>query len=238
MESNNVKDLIARVLNEKKNPKIKLIGDSITHGVGGSGWTQNGPKIVDGWAESPDSYCWATLFRDYMKEKYGARVVNKACTGTRVEFVMQHFSTLVEADDDLIICTIGTNNRHKYFSEVEKKPEREEYLADFHEKLRRMQEMFANTGIPTVFVANIPASAKDEQDGADYWRIIHMDDVNNGYKMLAEERGAPVLSMYELFLDYCKENNLSVDALLCDGLHPNDEGYRVMFGLLTGAFGV
>ena len=35
-----------------------------------------------------------------------------------------------------------------------------------------------------------------------------------------------------------KENNLSVDALLCDGLHPNDEGYRVMFGLFKEAFGV
>ncbi len=238
MQSNNIKEMFARVLNEKKNPKIKLIGDSITHGVGGSGWIQNGPKIVEGWAESPDSYCWATLFRDYMKEKYGARVVNKACTGTRVEFVMEHFSELVEEDDDLIICTIGTNNRHKYFSEVEKKPLREEYLADFHDKLRRMYEMFHGTGIPTVFVANIPASQKDEQDGADYWRILHMDDINNGYKMLARERDAVVLSLYDLFLQYCRENGRTVDALLCDGLHPNDEGYRVIFGLLVEAFGV
>ncbi len=238
MEFDNVKKLFADVLKEKKNPKIKLIGDSITHGVGGSGWAQNGPLIVEGWSESPDSFCWATVFRDFMKEIYGARVSNKACTGTRVEFVMEHFSTLVEEDDDLIICTIGTNNRHRYFSEVEQKPEREEFLADFHHKLGQMYEMFMNTGIPTVFVANIPASQENEKDGADYWRILHMDDINNGYKMLAKERGAVVLSLYDLFLDYCKKNDRTVDEFLCDGLHPNDEGYRVMFGLLVEAFGV
>ena len=234
----NVADIFAHVLKEKSNPKIKLLGDSITHGVGGTGWEQNGEPIVADFAQSPDGYSWANLFRDYMKEKYGAVVVNKACTGTRVEFVIDHFSELVEDDDDLIICTIGTNNRHRYFSEVEQKPEREEFLADFHHKLGQMYEMFMSTGIPTVFVANIPASQENEKDGADYWRILHMDDINNGYKMLAKERGAVVLSLYDLFLDYCKKNDRTVDEFLCDGLHPNDEGYRVMFGLLVEAFGV
>ena len=234
----NAAEVFARVLAEKKNPKIKLIGDSITHGVGGSGWQQNGRPIVENFAESPDSYCWATMFRDYMKEKYGATVVNKACTGTRVEFVMKNFSELVEPDDDLIVCTIGTNNRHRYFAEVESKPERDAFLADLHDKIKSMYTMFTETGIPTIFVANIPASEANEQDGADYWRILHMDDINNAYRMLERETGATVLSMYEMFLNYCKENGRTVDDLLCDGLHPNDEGYRVMFDLFVGAFGV
>ena len=103
--------IFADVLKEKKNPKIKLLGDSITHGVGGSGWEQKGELIVPGWSMSPDSFCWANTFRDHMAKKYGATVVNKACTGTKVEFIIEHFETLVDADDDLIVCMIGTNNR-------------------------------------------------------------------------------------------------------------------------------
>ena len=82
MNTNGVAELFARVLKQRNNPKIKLLGDSITHGVGGSGWEQIGSLIVEGWNESPNGYSWANLFRDYMKEKYGATVVNKACTGT------------------------------------------------------------------------------------------------------------------------------------------------------------
>lgn len=225
------------VLKNNKAPKIKLIGDSITHGVGGSGWAQNGKIIVEGWAESPDSYCWATLFRDYMNEQYGATVVNKGCTGTDVGFVIKNFDTLVERDDDIIVCTIGTNNRHKYFKDGEK-PERDQFLREFCSDLERMYDMFCRTGIPTVFVANIPASEPNEQDGADYWRILHMPDINDAYKKLACDRGATVLSMYDMFLDYCETENLSVNELLCDGLHPNDKGYEVMFSLLIKAFGV
>lgn len=231
----NVAAIFACVLKEKTNPKIKLLGDSITHGVGGTGWEQKGNVIVEGWAESPDGYSWANLLRDYMKEKYGAVVVNKACTGTKVEFVMEHFSELVEDDDDLIVCTIGTNNRHRFFESGEK-PDREVFLSVLYEKMKVMYGMFENIKIPTIFVANIPASEKNEQDGVNYWRILHMSDINDSYKRLAQECGATVLSMYDLFLDHCRENHCSVDDFLNDGLHPNDKGYKLMFDLLVRAF--
>ena len=37
---------------------------------------------------------------------------------------------------------------------------------------------------------------------------------------------------------YCRENSIALDSLLADGLHPNDEGYRVMFSLLKEALSV
>ena len=107
MNNRNAAEVVKSVLTAKPNAKIKLLGDSITHGVGGDGWEQKGKLIVEGWAQSPDSYCWANMFRDYMKEKYSARVVNNACTGTTVEFIIRHFQTLVDGDDDLIVGAEG-----------------------------------------------------------------------------------------------------------------------------------
>lgn len=231
------REVLRRVLETKKNAKIKLLGDSITHGVGGSGWEQNGEPIVPGWSQSPDSFCWANSLRDHMKEKYGATVINKACTGTNVEFIISNFEALVEPDDDLIVCMIGTNNRHQRFDSGQKKS-REEMLDKFYANVQRLHSMLKETGIPVIFMANIPASAKNEEDGDYYWRILHMCDINDTYKRLAEEHGAVVVSLYDGFSSYCKENGARLDSLLCDGLHPNDEGYRVMYSLITNAFGV
>ncbi|MBQ3100380.1 MAG: hypothetical protein IJC50_05245, partial [Clostridia bacterium] len=55
----------------KGNIRIKLLGDSITHGLGGVGFEQDGEPIVEGFARNPNGYCWAKLFKDYMQEKYG-----------------------------------------------------------------------------------------------------------------------------------------------------------------------
>ena len=237
MEIKTASQVVKSVLESNKNPKIKLLGDSITHGVGGSGWKQNGEHIVKDFVQSPDSFCWANMLRDHMKEKYGATVVNKGCTGTRVEFIIEHFDTLVDADDDLIICMIGTNNRHQSMSSGEKKS-RETMLENFYANVEKLYSMFLDTKIPVILMANIPASEKNEQDGADFWRILHMCDINDTYKKLAKESGATVVSLYDAFSEYCKENEIAVDTLLCDGLHPNDEGYRVMYRLITAAFGV
>ena len=64
-------ELIGSVI-EKDGARIKLLGDSITHGVGGTGFAQSGEHIVDRFSRNPDGFCWARLFSEHMGEKYGA----------------------------------------------------------------------------------------------------------------------------------------------------------------------
>ena len=118
------------------------------------------------------------------------------------------------------------------------KKSRETMLEAFYGNVKKLKDMIDKTGIPVVFMANIPASKKNEQDGTDYWRILHMNDINDTYKRLACEEGATVFSLYDAFTAYCNENGIDYETLLCDGLHPNNEGYKVMYGLITEAFGV
>ncbi len=232
-----VAKIFSKLILSDKKLKIKLLGDSITHGVGGTGWAQNGEPIVANFSRSPSSYCWATLMRDHLESQYNCTVVNNGCTGTKIEFILQHFDTLVNKDDDIIVCTIGTNNRHQYFKEGEKKTVTE-HSEIFYSNIKKLDEKFKSTGKDYIFVANIPAAAANEFDGADYWRIIHMNDIRDLYTKAHFECGFPFIDLYTLFLTYCDTNGISYETLLKDGLHPNDAGYEVMFKLLLREFGL
>lgn len=217
--------------------RIKLLGDSITHGVGGSGFQQGGEPITAGFARNPNGYCWANLFRDHMESQYDCKVINNACTGTNIEFILHHFNELVAEDDDIILCTIGTNNRHQYFHTGEKHTIRE-HQEQFYRNILALHKKFREAGKDVIFIANIPASAANEKDGPDYWRIFHMNDVHDLYLKASVECEFPMISLYKAFFEYCDEQKVSIDSLLADGLHPNDEGYHVMFRLLMKELGL
>lgn len=216
---------------------IKLLGDSITHGVGGSGFLQEGVKIVEGWNRNPNGYCWAKQFKDYMESHYDCTVVNNGCTGTNIQFVLEHFEELVDEEDDIILCTIGTNNRHQYFNDNPKHTV-QEHMDIFYQNIVALQERMKETGKDFIFMANIPASAENEKDGQDFYRLFHMNDVRDLYVKAAAAYGFPLICMYDLFTDYCEQNGIFLDSLLADGLHPNDTGYDVMYTLLMKEIGL
>lgn len=232
-------ELIKKLLNSGKNVRIKLLGDSITHGSGGTGYEQDGEEFITGFRRNTKGYCWAKLFREYMEEKYDCTVINNGCSGTTIEYIISNFDILVDKEDDLVICTIGTNNRHKFFDQVNKKPSRDEMCQSFYSNILALNKKFTEANINVIFVANIPASkANDYQDGENYWRIIHMCDINELYKKAQAECGYTLISLYDRFLEYCEKENIFFETLLKDGLHPNDKGYKIMYELLCDALEV
>lgn len=225
-------EVFKNVLSSKENIHIKLLGDSITHGLGGVGFEQDGEHIVEGFARNPNGYCWAKLFKEYMKEKYGAEVVNNACTGTDIQFIIKHFDALVDKNDDIIICAIGTNNRNYYHGQWDHTPTREEYGKDFYNHIMKLYDMTKKAGKEIIFIANTPVRPHREEDGPTWIMLLHMDDINAIYKRAAEAAGFPLISLYERFNEYCEENNVDPDPLYWDGGHPSDLGYNVIFKLL------
>lgn len=233
----NITDIISKLILSDHTIRIKLLGDSITHGVGGSGFEQDGHPITAGFARNPNGYCWANIFRDYMETQYNCKVINNACTGTNIEFILKNFNELVSDDDEIVICNIGTNNRYQHFNTGDKHTKRE-YMEQFYKNILALYAKFQEIGKDVIFIANIPASASNEQDSPDYWRIFHMNDVHDLYLKASVECDFPLISFYRTFMDYCEEHKISVDSLLADGLHPNDEGHRVMFRLLMQELGL
>lgn len=237
MENINWGKILEQATNSDKKLSIKLLGDSITHGEGGTGFCQDGAHIVAEFSRNPNGFCWAKMFKEYLEEKYNCVVTNNACTGTTIDFTIENFNILVDESDDLILCTIGTNNRHQYKNEGEKKT-REELWESVYNNILHLNKLFEERNKLVVFVANIPSSLENEMDGEDYWRILHMPDINEIYKKAQEKAGFKFISMYDLFSMYMKENNETLDQLLCDGIHPNDKGYKVIFELLIKTLGL
>ena len=235
--SKEIQNLFKNTVALKKGARIKLLGDSITHGVGGTGFEQNGEHIIDEFSRNPDGYCWANLLRDYMKQKFDATVINNACLGTKIEFIVDNFEKLVCDDDDLIICTIGTNNRHKYFVDGPK-PTKKEHIEEFYNNIIKLNDIFKKAGKEVIFVANIPAGAANELDGVDYWRIIHMSDIRDCYVKAQKVCDFPLINLYDIFSEYCEKSGLCIDSLLDDSLHPNNAGYKIIFELICNELGV
>ena len=96
-----VMEIMSKVVFAEKTVKIKLLGDSITQGVGGTGYAEDGEIFIDGYAYNDNGYCWANLFKEHMESHYDCSVTNKACSGKAIEFLMENYDTLVDKDDDI-----------------------------------------------------------------------------------------------------------------------------------------
>ena len=90
--NSSVSKIINKVVLTEKNINIKLLGDSITQGVGGSGFDQKGQHIVQNFFRNEEGYCWANLFKKHMQRQFNCVVTNNACTGTGIEFIINNCS--------------------------------------------------------------------------------------------------------------------------------------------------
>lgn len=231
--------LFSQFILADKPARIKLLGDSITHGHSGTGYCQDGEHIVDGFYRNDHGYCWANLMRDFLASQYGMQVINNGCSGTTIRNTLENFDALVEDDDDLVICNIGTNSR-LHFEKDGPCPSREEKLRLVYRQMSELAEKFQKIQKAVIFVANIPAV--NEEDGIcagePYYQVIHVNDIHDLWVKVCCERDLPLIDLYTAMNDYCDVHNIPLNDLLADRLHPNDRGYEVMFRLMMRQLGI
>lgn len=209
--------------------KIVLGGDSITHGVGGTGFSQNGETIINNFKRNPDGYCWANLFKKYIEDNYNATVTNNACTGTNSSFWNVNKGTLIPKDTDLFILTIGTNDRNINESDPDTK---EELIARYKNNLKWIIEYCNENNIDIILASPIPASSTDESTShSGVIRKLHSFQINEVVQEIASDYNMEYINMYNLLYYYYWEKDLDFEDYFADGLHPNDSMYKVMFYL-------
>lgn len=236
------------------NYRICLLGDSITQGMGSSGFHQydtvidgttynvrgNGPNNPNAtsdykigeylwtsggrrWYEALDGNGWAQLFKNYMNEKFKIIVRNFGMSGINSGDLKYFINDFMDTkfNFDCIVLMIGTNNREK--------GNLESLYADMNDTIKTIK----NYGKDLIIMACIPASIANETTFR-----VHMEDVHNALRNISCENKIPFISVYNLFIDYCSNKGIKIDTLLSDGMHPNNEGYKVMFQLISNAMGI
>ena len=70
--------------------------------------------------------------------------------------------------------------------------------------------------------------AASEPDGFNRLLVKYAASV----RKLATEHKVPLVDIYQIFQDYNKQPNQSIDTLLLDGMHPNDRGHQIIAKIL------
>lgn len=214
------------------NKKIKLIGDSITHGVGGSGFSESGELILDvgdtQWHENTNGLCWANMLKEYIESKFPTCTVKNFGTKSESYYSMVNTSAnklnqLIEGDDDLVVMMFGTNDRI--------------HSASTDAMIRNASEVIEyitkTMGKSLVLMTSLPASVNDETMSN---KNFHMEDVDMVNSYLARKYGLHHISIFREFNK--KLGDGSISKYLSDGLHPNDLGYKAMFEIVCDKMGI
>ncbi len=226
--------ILADLIFTTETRKIKLIGDSITHGMGSSDFAQSTAEsdflFNAGSFPQYRNYgvkCWAGMLKEYLESKFNCTVTNNGASGASAQQLVDNWDAIVSADDDVIICMIGTNDRGKT-------------LATIYQSVVALYEKAQANKQRIIFMSAPPTSIENEMmknDNGEYTFIIHMEDIDNLYNYVNNTLNVGYISIYKAFLNYCRDTGTSVDSLLDDGLHPNDEGYKLMFEIVLEALG-
>lgn len=219
-------DFFRTLSDTTKTTKIVLGGDSITHGNGGTGYAQSGDNIITvgstTYKRNPNGHCWANLFKSYIESNYNATVTNNGCTGTHSTWWNTNKGTLIPADTDIFILTIGTNDRN---SSAQTGSTKAETLTNYYNNLTEIVEWCHERGIQIVLCSPIPATAANEGQN----RLAHISDMNAVIQRVASEHNMDYANLYNEMFFYIMDNGLDLEELLPDGLHPGDTMYTAMF---------
>lgn len=232
-----IQSIISKVI-QTSGSQIKLIGDSITHGVGGTGFVndaEHGDLIYSeggrSWYVNSTGHCWANSLKSYFEEKFDCTVLNYGTTGRASGNLVEHLADLITERDTIVICMIGTNDR---INENDVVSGTKKSKAQLLNNLRTIRDYVKGMGKDIIFMSEIPSSVADEENN----RVFHMEDVDHMVMKVCAENNMEYIPLYKLFIEYCESRNITIDSLLSDGLHPNDAGYDVMFYLICNALGI
>lgn len=211
IETTNIANLI---YDKDTTINIKLLGDSITYGIG---------------ASNRLTTSWAALVKSELEAKFNCSVTNSGVSGVGSQYIVDNISTLISNTDDIVICMIGTNNRVS-----------ETAFKRLDSDLQTILEYCQDRNIKFVPMCSLPASITDEEreDGTFDVRYGHMEDISHIISAFAQKNNMEYIDLFHDVYNYCFTSGNNLNTLLSDGLHPNDSGYYVMYRYIMHGLGV
>ena len=209
------------------NFNVKLVGDSITHGVGGSNFEQNGEVINSDYSRNPNGYCWANLFKSLIEDKFNCNVINNGCRGTHTNYLLKNWKTLIGESDNVIICMYGTNDR-AFTPNIE----------DYKRNLLTIRALAQVSNKDIIFMSCIPAGLNNELCLTGNYENIyyHMEDVDNTINLVTNGNYISLFKKAQDWLSYT--DKILTEYLDGSQLHPNDDLYYKMYVWVCNGLGI
>lgn len=220
--------------------KIKLIGDSITAGVGSDGYyddtqrqiiVRNGSPVYEtgkNWSSFPS---WANLFRKYINTNYPTiDFFNAGVPGIETLEVVQTFlSQLCTDNEDVVFVMLGTNDR-SITTLDEYKTNITTVLDYINQRCNLMIVMSPSPSLSDFADKTFTTYASGRNFGA--------REIDNVLTELCKQKGFIHISNYRAILDYAAKVNVKYSVLLEDlGSHPKTLGHKVMWQNIQQRFG-
>lgn len=214
--------------------KIVLLGDSITHGMGGNNFAEDGEAIltVGGttYRRNTAGTCWANALENFLVNHCDTQVVNNAIRGFSSATVNTYKSQLIPADADLVICMIGINDRVAEDSTDTIKSRVYKNLVDIVNYCRTI-------GVPIILCSNI-APAKTNETGNGHRIDVINDTIRRVCNHFNMEMGDVGRSFANTSRWYIGQTKTAYSSLFADGLHPNNNGHFCLFLAVVDALGI
>lgn len=224
-----ISSIMSRVILSPKPVKIKLIGDSITQGLGSSDYDASGEVILSdnptAWSRNVGSKAWASMFKSRIESGYNASVTNNGVRGCSTHQILYYWNQLIDGDEDIVIVMLGTNNRTTA-DVIQQNYEFHYTKQSFYDELKEIKSRLDHDGTNVVFMSAPPASLSNESQTGIHF---HMNDVDDVIAKFASDNNIEYLSLYKKTLDYMEKTGATLDDLLDDGLHPNDTLHTLMY---------
>ncbi|NFO41098.1 hypothetical protein FDB42_13540 [Clostridium botulinum] len=212
---------IFKITKDIKNKNIKILGDSIGAGVGGTGYSATGEIIVGNNKSNETGHCWANSFRDYLQSKYNCIVKNWSVSGWKSSDIVTNISTLITETDDIIICAIGANNCYI-----------ENGITLLESDIKTINEYCENHNKKVIFIGTIQTLTSSHEN-----KGIKMEDIDNLLREVTTNLNVCFIPMYKLFNDYLLYSGADSSLFYYNEEHPNDNGYDAMFYLMANYMG-
>lgn len=216
------------------NAHIKIIGDSTTAGQGGTGYTNEedvGELIYSDtgygtYYTNPNGHCWANSLRDYLTDKFNATVKVFGCSGVRMYRMKTFIQNLISEDDEIVILMGGLNDRNDNSAH-----ETPQILFD---SLKTIIDYCISQNKLVLFMSPIPTL--DADTGTKNFTV---EDISHVYKRLAYHYGIEYVPLFEKLNSFVTTSKSDWSNYLnTDKLHPNDNGYDVIYHTIMECLGI
>lgn len=209
--------------------KIVAFGDSTT-----------APRIVEG---KPLTVYADVLATNTALRARGVSVINAGVPGNTTRDARARFNRdVLERHPDLVVIQFGINDA---WVAVWNKPPATQpriSLKEYTTNLSYFVKELRQRGVFVILMTPNPLRwteklklrcghapyAVDEPDGMN----VLLRSYAQATRDVARDTGTPLIDVMAAFEAYGAKQNHSIDGLLVDGIHPNEEGHRIIAGLL------